>query len=869
MALLDRFRSVPAQKHLDPEVRLQYVESLTIDDREPLAALAREDESPRVRRAAIGKLIDPATLALVARGDADPGVRGDAVAMLRDIALEAFEETGEAEALAAIEALPDPKILAVVAKTTTRETVAAQALARLSEPRALGSVARHAPIESVRRQALDSLQEEADIMAVAMNGRFKDTSVLAVERLTHRASLEEIAAGSHNKHAMKRARGLLRDMDERAALEIQPEASPERPDDRPVSEEDTHAREREADLRAEADAAAARERARLHEQQEREREERLAAARAADEAAAEEARKRAARRRERLVELVTEIEAAAADEDVRAASRRQALVAREWRDLTKGDGPDEELAQRYAAADLRVTERDRAAKDEDRRSRHDALARLTQWLARTDAVAANPQLTAKAAERALRDLRAALADVPPLPSKADHDEMVRRVKAAQAVLTPKLQELRELEEWQRWANVGIQEQLCEKMEGLASETSPEEIARRIRDLQQQWRLASDVPRAQGEALWRRFKQAHDTMWARCTAHFAAEAQRRADNLQKKLALCARAEEAAVSTNWIQTADAIKAMQAEWKTIGPAPRSEERVVWERFRAACDRFFTRRHEDLAARKAAWAANLARKEALCEQAEALAVSTDWDAAAAEVRRLQAEWKTIGAVKKTRSEAIWQRFRSACDAFFSRYAQRHEIARGERVAAREAICAELESLESDEDLLAKVRALRTRWQQEVALRGVEPAQAAALDDRCAAAVDRVREKFAHVFADTDLDPDANHRRMEALVARMEELAASLGGPSAAGQALPPAKLAEMLKQALASNTIGGKTDRADRLRAAQEEVRQAQANWARLGAVSEPARRAMSDRFARAMRQIADAARAAGAAGPARSPR
>src|SRR5439155_14173043 len=257
----------------------------------------------------------------------------------------------------------------------------------------------------------------------------------------------------------------------------------------------------------------------------------------------------------------------------------------------------------------------------------------------------------------------------------------------------KVQELRDVADWQRWANVGIQEQLCEKMEALKALDDPEEIARQVRDLQQQWRQAADVPRAQGEALWKRFKTAHDEVWTKCEAHFAAQAEAREANLAKKRALAERAEALADSTRWIQTAEEIKKLQAEWKTIGAVTRGQEKAVWERFRVACDRFFTRRHEDLVKRKAMWAENLAKKEALCVRAEALAESTDWDPAAAEIRRLQAEWKTIGAVKKTRSEAIWQRFRAACDRFFTRYAQRHDIARAERVAAREAICAELEA--------------------------------------------------------------------------------------------------------------------------------------------------------------------------------
>jgi hypothetical protein len=458
--------------------------------------------------------------------------------------------------------------------------------------------------------------------------------------------------------------------------------------------------------------------------------------------------------------------------------------------------------------------------------------------------------------------------LPPLPSRQDHDEIVHRFKAVQAALTPKLQELREIEGWQRWANVGIQEQLCEKMEALISVEAPEEVARRIRELQQQWRESADVPRAQGEALWRRFKAAHDQAWARCEAHFAAESERRQDNLAKKTVLCERAEALAGSTSWVQTAEQIKRLQAEWKTIGPVSRGQEKAIWERFRVACDRFFTRRHEDLAERKVLWAENFAKKDALCVKAEALAGSTDWDAAAAEIRRLQTEWKTIGPVKKSRSDAIWQRFRAACDLFFLRFAQRHEIARGERLASREAICGELEAFAADGvpstgegsipgDLLASVRSLRARWQQELAMRGVDPDRGAALDRRFATAFDRVLAAWPQVFGGTDLDPDANRLRMEALVRRVETLAASLGRPAAAGgdsSLSPTTRLAAMLKDALAANTIGGKVDEDSRWRAAQEDIRLAQASWSKIGVVPESARRALGERFQRACRQIVE---------------
>ena len=354
--------------------------------------------------------------------------------------------------------------------------------------------------------------------------------------------------------------------------------------------------------------------------------------------------------------------------------------------------------------------------------------------------------------------------------------MLRRLKAAQAALTPSLQELREADDWQRFANVAIQEQLCARMEALRAGDDPEAIAReRAGAAGAVARRRRCAARAGRRAVAPLQDGARRSV-GRVEAHFASQAQERAENLAKKIVLCEQAEALAESSNWIQTAEAIKALQAEWKTIGPVSRGKEKAIWDRFRAACDRFFTRRHEDLAQRKTMWAENLAKKEALSVRAEALAESTDWDAAAAEIKRLQAEWKTIGPVKKSRSEAIWQRFRGACDAFFARYAQRHDTARAERVAAREATVRRARSdcrsagARTPADLAARrarascATAGSRRWPS----RGVDPdrARARSTSDsplRCSGS----SSKWPAAFAGSELDPEANRKRMESLVSR------------------------------------------------------------------------------------------------------
>ena len=958
MALLDRFRTHPGHKNPDAAVRLQFVQELPLDEHELLHEVAREDAEPRVRRAAVAKLMDPAALAGVAKADADEHVRSQALSMLRDIALEAFEGVGEHESLAAVAAIDDPKTLSGIARNAARETTALAALARVSDGHALGSIARHAAHEGVRRAAFDGLRDHAEMLSIALNSEFKDPTLAAVERISDRAELEQITARARNKSASKRARAIVREMDDRiaateqhekealeartaaqaaaaAAVAVAAQTQVAEPDPEEIARaaraeedrkvEDAGRAEAERQAREVRDAAA-RPRAELCE-----RIDQLQGEQALDELevmtaeweglpaledsslhdelarrferATRGCQKRHAewkdveRRRARLGELATDAARLAALEDLPAARKQFAAIRREWHDLGAGLINDPEVTARYTEAQTAFGARDAAAHEDNQKARREALVRAQQLVGRIEAIAGRADLTLKSGERALKDVRAALGTVPQLPSKKDYDEIVKRLKGAQTALMPKLQELREVADWQRWANVGIQEQLCDKMEALKAVEDPEAIAKQVRMLQEQWRQAADVPRAQGEALWQRFKVAHDEAWTRCEAHFAAQAEARGGNLAKKVALCERAEALAESTSWIQTADEIKSLQAEWKTIGAVSRGQEKAIWERFRSACDRFFTRRHADLAERKTVWADNLAKKEALCVRADALKDSTEWDTAASEMKRLQAEWKTIGPVKKSRSEAIWQRFRGAADHFFARYAQRHDIALGERVAAREAICQELEGLaapavapspdanesaltaqagddsesavsesairiphsamEPPADLLATVRALRGRWQSELALRGVERDRALALDERFAKAFAAVTERFPAVFGGSDLDPDSNRKKMEAVVARIEVLARSLGGPAAPGgdAALSPtARMAAMLKEALAANTIGGKTDDDSRFRAASDDVRQAQATLSRIGPVPDQVRRALADRFQRATRRIAD---------------
>jgi hypothetical protein len=362
-------------------------------------------------------------------------------------------------------------------------------------------------------------------------------------------------------------------------------------------------------------------------------------------------------------------------------------------------------------------------------------------------------------------------------------------------------------------------------------------------------------------MWRRFKTAQDEVFKRTSAQLAAQNEERTANLARKQALCERAEALAGSSDWVRTATEIQQLQAEWKTIGPVSRGSEKAIWERFRGACDRFFTRRQEDLRKRKDEWSANLARKEALCERAEALAASTDWEPASAELRQLQLQWKTIGPVRKAKSDAIWQRFRTACDHFFERYKHRDQVDLQAKAAPREAIIRELEAImpatdatapAAPENLPALVADARGRWAQAPELpRHVQLELAA----RYHQALGTLLGTWPAAFAGTDLDPEATRKRMEKLVSRVEELAQ--GHAKAQARLSPAELLAQQWRERLAANTMtGGRSTENDESawRAADQEVRSAQSQWARLGPVPPAVAGPLNERFQRACRRFYD---------------
>ncbi len=868
-----------------------------LDDPRHFSTIAKSSPHDTIRTAALARVHDVKALGSIARHAADPQTALDAVARIADPAelLNVAVRTDHKDAaLAALERSVD---IASPDARDTLETLVSRARNKAVAKRARAMIQAIEEAEAARRAAVEDWQRRlagilSRVEAIAAAPSLPGAGTGLADAEIEWRDLSSNPAFELDQDTSARFGALVEGA--RAAVAAYEQQEAER---RAMAERDALLRatrtsicERLESTRAEH-ALDEIEKARSEweglpgpSKQERDDERMRERFEAACREAAERYQNSLERERThaRLDELSLEAERLSVEES--HAGAEWDAVQHEWAALyPKSEALAPVIVDRFAAAGTRVRLREEERRASAERLLKQQTQRLEQLIERTIARAMAEDLTLREADRIARELRAAI-DAPGTLPERDQHRIVEQLRAAQAAIAPKLHELREMDEWKRFANAAVQEELIAKTEALRTKygfdtaegsvkaENIEKAARELHEIQERWKQAAEAPRAQAQALWHRYRQAADPIQAKAREYFAQRVEERRTNLARKLALIERAEALAQSSDWIKTAEELKKLQAEWQAVGAVPRQETRTTWKRFREACDTFFTRRNADLAQRKEAWAANQAKKEALCARAEELSTSMEWERAAAEIRRLQIEWKNVGPVRRTKSEALWQRFRSACDTFFDRYKRRDQIELEAKQADREGLVAELESLvpagrgeapdgqapqAAAEDappigventaLLERVRSLRNRWNQStpVVRHGADPLSARFMD-----ALERLLGGYPDAFRGTELDIDANRQKMVKLCERVEGFLTDVAAtPASSSQAL-----AAMLREALASNTIGGRAGEETKWRAMAEDVRGAQASWTRLGPVPGESGRQLADRFHRACSRFFD---------------
>ena len=530
-------------------------------------------------------------------------------------------------------------------------------------------------------------------------------------------------------------------------------------------------------------------------------------------------------------------------------ARPWTAVVAEWTSLVpRSEGLDEAGSRALSIRRLaRVRQNDEERQAAVERSERQHVQRVEQLIERAQKRSAAEDLTLREADRLARDLRSAI-EAPRRGEPRGPAGTGRPPARRGAVIAPKLHDLREMDEWKRFANAAVQEELIAKAEALrvkygfdAAEGPKEEdldkAARELHDIQERWKSVAEAPRAQAQALWHRYRQAADPVQARLREFFSQRNEERKGNLDKKLALIARAEEIADSTDWIKTADELKKLQARVAAdrAGAAPGHQDHLetVPRRVRPvlhAAKRRSRRAQGNLVGqprpeRGAVRARRGARRR---RRSGTRGLGNPPAAGRLEEHRSGPAQQVGGGV------AAFPRPRPTPSSIATSGATRSSSSRSRPIAnswspsSRRWAPAEGSGLNGADPatLLEQVRSLRSRWNQStpVVRQGADP-----LSARFVGALERTLLTHPEAFKGTELDIEPNRQKMEKLVTRVEGFLNEAAPPPAnSSQAL-----ADMLREALASNTIGGRAGEESKWRTMAEDVRQAQASWSRLGPV------------------------------------
>ncbi|MBR3028339.1 MAG: DUF349 domain-containing protein [Bacteroidales bacterium] len=245
---------------------------------------------------------------------------------------------------------------------------------------------------------------------------------------------------------------------------------------------------------------------------------------------------------------------------------------------------------------------------------------------------------------------------------------------------------KELRDYDFRKNLEAKLQICEEAEKLVQAPDVVDAFRKLQEMHEQWRIIGPVAPSVREEIWNRFKAASTEINKRHQAHFEQLKAQEHANEVGKTSICEKVEAIDLSQittvkGWDDATKVILAFQDEWRKLGFASKRVNTQLFERFRQSCDNFFNQKAEFFKSVRGEQSDNLQRKIELCERAEALSTSTDWRKTTDQLISLQNEWKTIGPAPRKYSQQVWERFKSACDAFFK---AKEEAVGGERASER-----------------------------------------------------------------------------------------------------------------------------------------------------------------------------------------
>ena len=337
---------------------------------------------------------------------------------------------------------------------------------------------------------------------------------------------------------------------------------------------------------------------------------------------------------------------------------------------------------------------------EQEQEKQENLQKKTEIIEKIKAMATSPD-EANKSYQAFKDLQQQWKEIKAVPADKAN-ELWRNYQLYVEQYYDLLKLNNEAREYDFKKNLELKEKLCENAERLADEKDIISAFHQLQELHQEYREIGPVSKELREQIWARFKAASTVINKRHQQHFEEMRASEEENLEKKTALCEKVETIVAAENkgaadWEKRTKEIIDIQAEWKTIGFAPQKMNVKIFERFRTACDVFFSRKADFFKAMKEKYAQNAEKKKELVEKARQLSESTDWKSTADKLIALQKEWKTIGMVPRKLGDKLWNDFITACNHFFEARNAAHAGTRGEErenLSKKKAVIAKLKEM-------------------------------------------------------------------------------------------------------------------------------------------------------------------------------
>ena len=711
MGIIDFFKK-PKWKNSNSKIRLAAVEEMSADDLETLVKIIRDDSEQQVRLAALMKVDDRKYIELLLQEDLPEAITVPVREKLEEIYTDLIISGSE-------ECIPD------------------EILARMTNQNLLARIAVEADAVDLRCQAVAKIDEPQVLCELLKNHCGKKPALAAVQKIDDPRMLAEIAEKAVNKSARTMAAGKLsreepEDNSKKESISVRKSAKEKQTVPDQNNKEKNHSKIIAEKIQTRKELCSQLEN--LCKEMGDESEIRFAEIEKnwpADDHEIDDEElltlqkhyeETCNRFRTTLNELSSEkhsmenltasclqIEKLLQDDNIDRAEvlltkNIQKLESMGWQWLDTDN-----IAARFSAGRKKVEQR-KEELAEITRIESKKLQAIEDICTKMEELVASPDRhqAEKKAKKLIQSWKR-------LSNKAgnEYSEISARFQSALDDFWKKQKQFYKEQEWQWWNNKNKKEELCAIVESLKEENDLYQVSRKLKECEAAWKETGQVSKRDSNELWHRFKTACDENFARCRVFFAELDQKRRDSIVKKEKLCTQAEEHVTSTNWNESAAALKRLQQEWKEAGPGLLNQDKLLYKKFRKACDQFFDRRSAFFAEKDIERKDNLRAKEQLCLEVEDLVREPKLEHDKL-IRELQKRWKEIGPAPRENEQEIWHRFRGTCDSYYAWIDEQ----RLDNLQLKIALCEQLESLLPEnagdidrEEALLKVLECQKQW--------------------------------------------------------------------------------------------------------------------------------------------------------------